>query len=65
LYGRNPERKTDYIKVMQILKKTGYKGFLPVETLASKGIPYDPFQLVPAMLTEMSKARAYVFNSAE
>jgi sugar phosphate isomerase/epimerase len=65
LYGRNPERKTDYIKVMQILKKTGYKGFLPVETLASKGIPYDPFQLVPAMLNEMSKARAYVFNSAE
>ena len=62
LHGRNPERKTDYGKIMKILKKSGYKGFLPVETLASKGVPYDPFQLVPAMLGEMSKARASVFN---
>ncbi len=65
LYGRDPERRTDYTKVMHILKKTGYKGFLPVETLASKGVPYDPFQLVPAMLGEMSKARAFVFKSAK
>lgn len=61
LHGR-PPRKTDYRKVMQILRTSGYKGFLPVETLATKGVPYDPFELVPAMLREMADARRVVFQ---
>lgn len=60
LHGK-PIRKTDYKKVMQILRTSGYQGFLPVETLATKGIPYDPFELVPAMLQEMAAARKDVF----
>jgi len=60
LHGK-PPRKTDYTKVMRILKVAGYKGFLPVETLATKGLPYDPFALVPAMLQEMAAARKVVF----
>ena len=46
---------------MQILRTSDYQGFLPVETLATKGIPYDPFELVPAMLQEMAAARKDVF----
>jgi len=61
LHGK-PVRKTDYKKVMGILKASGYKGFLPVETLATKGVPYDPFELVPAMLHEMGEARREVFR---
>lgn len=47
---------------MAILITSGYKGFLPVETLATKGVPYDPFELVPAMLHEMREARREVFR---
>lgn len=61
LHGK-PARKTDYKKLMRILKTSGYKGFLPVETLATKGVPYDPFELVPAMLLEMGEARREVFR---
>jgi len=61
LHGR-PPRKTDYGRVMQILRTAGYKGFLPVETLATKGVPYDPFELVPAMLRQMGEERRRTFR---
>lgn len=52
---------TDYKRLMQILKKQNVKGFLPVETILARGIPYDPFALVPKMLNDLRVARDAVF----
>jgi sugar phosphate isomerase/epimerase len=54
--------KTDYYKLIKIIKDGGYKGFLPVETLPVKGKPYDPFALVPQMLTQMQNAIEKVYQ---
>ena len=62
LHGEGTDRKTDMLRVMKIIKETGYKGFVPVETLPEKGKIYDPFSRVPALLTEMQSARAMVFK---
>lgn len=51
--------KTDIPRLIKIIKKSGYRGYIPIETLAVKGVPYDPYKLVPALLkdlkTEMDK----------
>jgi sugar phosphate isomerase/epimerase len=57
----NPVR-TDFKKLMKILKKTGYKGYLPVETILVRGVPYDPFALVPELLNELRVAGDATFN---
>jgi sugar phosphate isomerase/epimerase len=62
LHGEGPDRKTDMLQVMKIIKESGYKGFVPVETLPEKGKEYDPFSRVPALLSEMQSARSAVFN---
>ena len=46
---------------MKILKKTGYQGYLPVETLLVRGKPYDPFALVPELLNELKLAMKEVY----
>lgn len=48
--------KTDYLKLIKIIKDGGYKGFVPVETLKVKGDPYDPFQRVSDMLNQLNEA---------
>lgn len=62
LHGEGSDRKTDMLRVMKIIKESGYKGFVPVETLPEKGKIYDPFSRVPALLSEMQSARIAVFN---
>jgi sugar phosphate isomerase/epimerase len=54
--------QTDYVKLIKIIKDSGYKGFLPVETLLVRGKPYDPFALVPKMLGEMQSAISKVYQ---
>jgi sugar phosphate isomerase/epimerase len=48
--------KTDYQKLVKIIKDGGFKGFVPVETLKVKGDPYDPFQRVTTMITKLNEA---------
>ena len=55
--------KTDLNRFMKIVKESGYRGYLPVETLEVKGhafgstdLPYDPFTLVPEFLKEVKTA---------
>jgi hypothetical protein len=43
---------------MQIIKSSGYRGFIPIETLSVAGRPYDPFQVVPAFIGEVRQAMA-------
>jgi sugar phosphate isomerase/epimerase len=52
-FGLGNEIETDYARVIKILKKGGYRGYLPVETLVVKGKPYDPFKLVPDMINKL------------
>lgn len=56
------EEKTDYMKLVRIIKEGGYEGYVPVETLLVKGITYDPFALVSEMLEELQHAINVVYN---
>jgi hypothetical protein len=47
---------------MEILKRQGYKGYLPIETLLVRGVPYDPFKLVLDMKNQLEKARDTVYH---
>ena len=54
--GIGGEEKTDYVKLIRIVRDGGYTGYLPVETLLVRGVPYDPFALVTGMLEELESA---------
>lgn len=54
--GDGIRQRTDFPRLIRIIKKHGYKGYLPVETLRMKGQTYDPFFLVTGMLSELDKA---------
>jgi len=44
--------ETDLTKIMRIVRESGYKGYLPIETLG-KG---DPRQKVPVFYSKVKKA---------
>ena len=46
------EIPTDFVKLFQIIKKAGYRGYLPLETLG----PGDPYKKVPALLNKVKNA---------
>ena len=46
------ETPTDFVKLMRILKKAGYRGYLPIETLGAG----DPYKKVPVLLDNVRKA---------
>ena len=46
------ETPTDYVKLFQIIKKAGYRGYLPLETLGAG----DPFKKVPVLLDKVINA---------
>ncbi len=62
VFGLESTVKTDYLRLVKIIKKTGYKGYLPVETLLVRGRPYDPFTLVPQMIRELQAAIDEVYK---
>src|SRR5258708_14508609 len=51
---------TDLIRLLKIVRSTGYRGYLPVEILSSRGgtAPKDPFKVVPEFLAEVRQAIA-------
>jgi sugar phosphate isomerase/epimerase len=50
---------TDLIRLMTIIRRSGYRGFLPIETLsAGKDEPYEPLKEVPLFLKIVRKAIA-------
>jgi sugar phosphate isomerase/epimerase len=61
VFGPGSEVTIDYRRLVQIIKNGGYKGYLPVETLLVRGKPYDPFALVPAMLSELQEAITEIY----
>ena len=63
--GNTSEVKSDLIRLMKIIKKSGYRGYIPVETLklVGKDKPYDPFVLVPQFMKDLYAAKDGVFNN--
>jgi sugar phosphate isomerase/epimerase len=57
-YGRESKVRTDLKKLMQIVRASGYRGYLPIETLVAPGQGYDPRVAVPAFLKEVRQAIA-------
>jgi sugar phosphate isomerase/epimerase len=60
--GYGGKIKTDYKRLIKVLKDGGFKGYLPVETLKVKGEFYDPFQRVSNMLTVLDQTINEVYN---
>jgi sugar phosphate isomerase/epimerase len=57
-FGAASPVKIDLDKLLQIVRSSGYSGYLPVETLSVRGQPYDPFQIVPPFVQELKQAIA-------
>lgn len=57
-FGEDSEIPTDLIKLLHIVRDSGYQGYLPIETLSPKGKPYDPYTVVPAFLKQLQDAIA-------
>lgn len=51
MYINGKEVPTDLNKVISIVRKSGYQGYIPIETLGAG----DPYQKVPQMLTAVKK----------
>jgi sugar phosphate isomerase/epimerase len=56
--GEDSEVPTDLNKLLRIVRKSGYSGYLPIETLSPKGKPYDPFTVIPAFADQLRAAIA-------
>ena len=55
------EVPTDIKRLMRIVRASGYRGYLPIETLSPRGgtgPAYDPFTVVPNFLAEVRAALA-------
>ena len=46
----------DMKKLVTIIRKSGYRGYLPIETLAMKRPNYDPFVEAPKLLADLRRA---------
>ena len=57
-FGEESDIPTDLIKLLHIVRNSGYHGYLPIETLSPKGKPYDPYTVVPAFLKQLQEAIA-------
>jgi sugar phosphate isomerase/epimerase len=58
---KEAEAPTDLKRLMKIVRASGYRGYLPIETLSPRGgtgPAYDPFTVVPKFLAEVRRALA-------
>jgi len=57
--GQDSNVPTDLVKLIKIVRASGYRGYLPIETLSPKAKEnYDAFTVVPAFLKELRDAIA-------
>ena len=54
--GQDSDVPIDLVKLLQIIRKSGYRGYLPIETLSAKGKDYDPYAVVPMFLNQLRDA---------
>jgi sugar phosphate isomerase/epimerase len=58
---KEAEAPTDLKRLIKIVRDSGYRGYLPIETLSPRGgtgPAYDPFTVVPKFLAEVRDALA-------
>ncbi len=58
---KEAEAPTDLKRLVRIVRASGYRGYLPIETLSPRGgtgPAYDPFTVVPKFLAEVRQALA-------
>ena len=48
----------DMIRLFKIIRKSGYRGYVPLETLSTAGQDYDPFKVVPQYIQMIRDAIA-------
>jgi len=56
--GTDPAFAADLPRLYRIIRESGYRGYVPIETLSRNGVPYDPFQIVPAFTARVKAAMA-------
>ena len=56
VFGWNLTEKIDLDKIMQIVLKHNYRGYLPVETLNTGTRKYNPYEIVPQFIAEVRQA---------
>jgi sugar phosphate isomerase/epimerase len=56
--GNDPAHPADVSRLCQIIRQGGYRGYVPIETLVYKDVPYDPYKLVPAFAEQVRAALA-------
>lgn len=56
--GTDRAHAADLPRIYQIIRDGGYRGYVPIETLSVNGVPYDPFQVVPAFTQQVKAAMA-------
>jgi sugar phosphate isomerase/epimerase len=49
---------TDLVKLIRIIRASGYRGYIPIETLALNGQPYDPRARAADLLRRVREAIA-------
>ena len=54
--GTDSSERTDLRRLFRILRESGYRGYVPIETLAARGMPYDPFAAVPQFAASVRAA---------
>jgi sugar phosphate isomerase/epimerase len=57
-FGAESDVPLDLKKFVRIVRSSGYRGYLPIETLSAKGKDYDPYKVVPRFLDELRQAIA-------
>lgn len=55
-FGKDSEVRIDLPRIMKMIKKHNYRGYIPIETLSVPNRPYDPYTLVPAFTKEVKDA---------
>ena len=58
LFSEPDAPRTDMKRLLGIIRKSGYRGYLPIETLSMKRPAYDSYVEVPKMLKELNHAIA-------
>ncbi len=56
--GTDRAHAADLPRIYKIIHDGGYRGYVPIETLSITGVPYDPFQAVPAFTSKVRAAMA-------
>ena len=59
-YGQHSKVRTDLPRLYQIIHDSGYRGYVPIETLWDDRDSYDPWVVVPAFTAEVKAAMAAV-----